>query len=110
MLGIPPTVAPETVLAQETPFQNWLSNWLAWLSDNLPMIFIVVAVLTGILVLAKGGVKQVLIFAIGAALAFLLLTNLEAIADFFSDELPIDAPPGPPEAPESPAPTEDATG
>jgi hypothetical protein len=108
VLGTPPTVAQEAPQAQETPLQTWFSSWLDYLSANLPAIFIVVAVLVGILLLAKGGIKQMLVFAIGAALAFLLLTNLEAVAELFSNELPLppDGAPGPPESPD-PAPSPD---
>lgn len=104
MTGVPLSVAP-VPLAQETPIQSWLSSWLAYLSENLPVIFIVVAVLAGIMVLARGGVKQVITFAIGAGLAFLLLTNLELIAEMFSEELPLPDPPAGPEAPEAVEPT-----
>lgn len=83
MPGIPPTVA------QETPLQTWVNGWLAYLSENLPVAFLVVAVLVGILLLIRGGVKQTVMFAIGAALAFLVLTNLESFAAFFGEELPL---------------------
>lgn len=105
MSRIPPAVAQPVLHAQETPLQSWVSNWLAYLSDNLSVIFLVVAVLAGIIVLVKGGIKQVVMFAVGAALAFLLLTNLEDVAQFLRNELPLDsegvpAPTDPPETPD----------
>lgn len=84
---------------QDSPLRTWVDGWLAYLSDNLPAVFLVVAVVVGIVLLVKAGIKQTVLFAVGAALAFLLLTNLERTADFFEDELPMP----PAEAPE-PAP------
>ena len=95
MPGIPP-VAQETPPDQDSPLRNWVDGWLAYLSDNLPAVFIVVAVVVGILLLVKSGIEQTVLFAVGAALAFLLLTNLESTAEFFEDELPVP----PAEAPE----------
>lgn len=101
MPGMPPTVAQQPLQAQETPLQTWFSDWLSYLSDNLPLIFLVVAVLAGTLLLVRGGIKQTLMFAVGAAMAFMLLTNLEAVAEFLGNELPL-PPDGAPSLPEPP--------
>lgn len=99
---ISPHLAQHTPLAQGSPLRTWVDGWLDYLSDHLPTIFIVVAVLVGILLLVRSGIKQTVLFAVGAALAFLLLTNLEETAAFFEEELPL--PPGssvpPADAPE----------
>lgn len=90
MLGIPSTLAQGTLQAQDTPLQDWVTGWLGYLSDNLPLVFLVVAILIGMVLLMKGdGIKQAVLFAIGAALAFLLLTNLESVAAFLGEELPL---------------------
>lgn len=85
---------PGATLAQEdpSPIQAWIDDWLAFLSDRLPLVFVVVAILVGIVLIVKaqGGIGKLIAFGLGAALVFLLLTNLEAVADLFGEELPID--------------------
>jgi hypothetical protein len=90
---------PGSPLAQEppaddSPSQAWIRDWVDFLTEMLPLILPVVVILIGIVLIfkAKSGIGQVIIFGIGAALVFLLLTNLQAVADFFGNELPIDAP------------------
>jgi len=48
-------------------------------------------VLVGIMLIvkSKGGLQRAIVFGIGAALVFLILTNVESIADFFGEELPV---------------------
>lgn len=78
-------------IAQDSPAQVWISDWTDFLSDQLPLIFPVVVLLAGTLLIAKaqGGMGKLIGFGIGAALVFLLLTNLEAVSGFFSEELPL---------------------
>jgi hypothetical protein len=86
MLAQPPN------LAQDSPTQSWIEDWVDFLSTTLPLIFLVVVVLVGILLIvrAKGGLQKAIIFGIGAALVFLILTNVEAISNLFGEELPIE--------------------
>lgn len=86
MSGSPP------YLAQDSPTQDWIEGWVDFLSTTLPLIFLVVVVLVGtiLVVKSKGGLQKAVIFGIGAALVFLILTNVEAISDLFGEELPVE--------------------
>ena len=86
MPGSPP------YLAQDSPTQTWIEGWVDFLSTTLPVIFLVVVVLVGtiLIVKSKGGLQKAIIFGIGAALVFLILTNVEAISDLFGEELPVE--------------------
>lgn len=79
-------------LAQESPTQTLIQSWVDFLEDTLPLIFLVVVVLVGTILIVKsrGGLQKAIIFGIGAALVFLLLTNVEAISDLFGEELPVE--------------------
>jgi hypothetical protein len=79
-------------LAQDSPTQTWIQGWVDFLEDTLPLIFLVVVVLVGIILIvkSKGGLQKAIIFGIGAALVFLILTNVEAISDLFGEELPVE--------------------
>jgi hypothetical protein len=79
-------------LAQDSPTQSWIEGWVDFLSTTLPLIFLVVVVLVGtiLIVKSKGGLQKAIIFGIGAALVFLILTNVEAISDLFGEELPVE--------------------
>lgn len=79
-------------LAQDSPTQSWIEDWVDFLTTTLPLIFLVVVVLVGtiLIVKSKGGLQKAIIFGIGAALVFLILTNVEAISNLFGEELPVD--------------------
>ena len=79
------------LLAQDSSTQTWIQGWVDFLSNTLPVIFLVVVVLVGIMLIvkSKGGLQRAIVFGIGAALVFLILTNVESIADFFGEELPV---------------------
>ena len=88
--------------------QDWISGWTQWLSTTLPVIILLVVLVLGTVILVRrtrviravvdgewrvvrvvrGGVAAALAFGILAALAYLILTNLEAVADLFRRELP----------------------
>jgi hypothetical protein len=80
------------LLAQDSPTQSWIEGWVDFLSTTLPLIFLVVVVLVGtiLVVKSKGGLQKAIIFGIGAALVFLILTNVESISDLFGEELPVE--------------------
>lgn len=77
-------------LAQESPTQTWIRDWTDFLSDILPVIFLVLVLLVGtvLIVRSKGGLQRAIIFGIGAALVFLLLTNVESFSALLEQELP----------------------
>lgn len=83
---------PPPFLAQDSPTQSWIEGWVDFLSSTLPVIFLVIVILVGtmLIVKSKGGLQKAIIFGIGAALVFLILTNVEAISDLFGEELPVD--------------------
>lgn len=78
----------------DSPSQAWIRDWVDFLAEMLPLIIPVVVILVGILLIirAKSGIAQVIVFGIGAAVVFMLLTNLESVADFFQNELPFEPP------------------
>lgn len=82
------SIAP--IAQEDSPTQAWVRDWVAFLEEMLPLIFVVVVIVVGIILIAKAGIGKVIGFGIGAALVFLLVTNLEAVAEFFGDELPIE--------------------
>lgn len=86
--------ARSVTLAQDSPTQSWLGGWLEFLNTTLPTVFLVVVLLAGTILIVKsrGGLQKAIIFGIGAALVFLILNNVDAIADLFGDELPVDTP------------------
>lgn len=79
-------------LAQDSPTQSWIQQWVDFLEETLPLIFLVVVILVGtiLIVKSKGGLQKAIIFGIGAALVFLILTNVEAFSELFGDELPVE--------------------
>jgi hypothetical protein len=79
-------------LAQDSPTQTWIQGWVDFLEETLPLIFLVVVILVGIILIvkSKGGLQKAIIFGIGAALVFLILTNVEAISELFGEELPVE--------------------
>jgi len=87
--GPVPTGTP--VLAQDSPTQTWIQDWTAFLTDTLPVIFLAVVILVGtvLIVRSRGGLQKAIIFGLGAALVFLILTNVDSFSDFFRRELPI---------------------
>ena len=67
-----------------SPTQVWVDGWLEYLFDRLPVILLIITLIVGVSLIAK-----VIAFGFGAALVYLLLTNVEAVSRFFSEELPI---------------------
>lgn len=80
-------------LAQDSPTQTWIEGWLDFLGETLPMVFLVVVILVGtvLIVRSRGGLQRAIVFGIGAALVFLILTNVEALSNLFGEELPVDS-------------------
>lgn len=78
-------------LAQDSPTQAWIEDWVGFLQNTLPLIFLVIVILVGtiLIVRARGGLQKAIVFGIGAALVFLILTNVEAVSNLFGEELPI---------------------
>lgn len=81
---------PAPYLAQDSPVRDWVTGLVDFFENTLPVVFLVVVLLVGtiLIVKSKGGLQKAIIFGIGAALVFLLLTNVESIAELFSGELP----------------------
>lgn len=77
--------------AQDSPTQTWVEGWVSFLQNILPLIFLVIVVLVGtvLVVKSRGGLQKAIVFGIGAALVFLILMNIDSIADFFGTELPV---------------------
>lgn len=78
---------------QPTPAQGWILGWVEFLSGTAPMVFLVAVIAYGCwrIIMRRGGWPwKTMVFGLGAALVFLLLTNTEAIAELFRRELPLD--------------------
>jgi ABC-type bacteriocin/lantibiotic exporter with double-glycine peptidase domain len=75
----------------ESPTQAWISNWVDYLEGILPLVFLVVVLVVGIILIARTstGIGKMIGFGIGAALLFLLVTNVELVSQFLTEELPI---------------------
>jgi hypothetical protein len=89
MPGSPTYLVQEAPESQDSPLRIWLDGWLAYLQDHLTTIFLLVIAVVGLVVLIRGGIKQTIFFAIGAGLVLLLLLNLESVAEFLREELPL---------------------
>lgn len=82
-------------LSQEPPtgsVTGWFNDLLSWFQGTLPVVFLVIVVAVGIVLVvqAKGGLKKAVVFGIGAALVYLILTNVESFSSLFQSELPLD--------------------
>jgi hypothetical protein len=90
---MPVSVSVTQPLAQDSPTQTWIQGWVDFLSNTLPVVFLVVVILVGTLLIVKsnGGMQKAIVFGIGAALVFLILTNVEALSNLFGEELPVDS-------------------
>ncbi len=77
----------------QSPTQTWIQEWLEFLQTTLPMVFLVIVILVGtvLIIRSRGGLQKAIIFGIGAALVFLILTNVEALSNLFGEELPVDS-------------------
>ncbi len=83
------------LLSQEPPtgsITGWFNDLLSWFQGTLPVVFLVIVVAVGIVLIiqSKGGLKKAVVFGIGAALVYLILTNVEAFSSLFESELPLD--------------------
>jgi len=82
-------------LSQEPPtgsITGWFNDLLSWFQGTLPVVFLVIVVAVGIMLIiqSRGGLKKAVVFGIGAALVYLILTNVEGFSAIFESELPLD--------------------
>ena len=78
---------------QPTPLQGWITGWTEFLATTAPLVFLVAVIAYGSwrIIMRRGGWPwKTMVFGLGAALVFLLLTNVEAVAELFWRELPLD--------------------
>ena len=68
---------------------NWIDDTTAWASGTLPFIFLTVVMLFGVwlLIVTRGGIRMLLVFGLGAAAVYMVLTNVDSIANMFGTEL-----------------------
>lgn len=79
--------------SQPTPLQDWITRWTEFLDGALPAIFLVVVLLVGcVMIFMRRGYwpRKTILFGIGAAVAYLILTNVTNMAGLFQQELPLD--------------------
>jgi uncharacterized protein YqgC (DUF456 family) len=68
---------------------NWVDNTTSWFSTTLPFIFLTLVFGFGVwlLIVTRGGIRKLIVFAIGAAVVYMLLTNVDALANMFGTEV-----------------------
>jgi len=68
---------------------NWVDNTTTWFSTTLPFIFLTAVFGFGLwlLIITRGGIRKLIVFAIGAAVVYMLLTNVDALANMFGTEV-----------------------
>lgn len=81
---------PYLAQEEERPVRDWIGELTSDLAALLPVIFLVIVLLVGtiLIVKTKGGLQKAIVFGLGAALVFLILTNVESVAAIFQGELP----------------------
>lgn len=82
----------------DSPLQTWVSGWVEFLTTTGKWIFLAVVILAGLVILVRkgdsekgilGGIRGAIAFGLGAAVVYLLLTNVVGLADLFEAELPL---------------------
>jgi hypothetical protein len=68
---------------------GWITSNVNWLSGILPVIFLVGVFGIGVwlLIATRGMFRKLFVFVIGAAIIYMLLTRIPAIADKFGTEV-----------------------
>jgi hypothetical protein len=68
---------------------NWIDDTTTWFSTTLPFIFLTLVFGFGVwlLIMTRGGIRKLIVFAIGAAVVYMLLTNVDALATMFGTEV-----------------------
>lgn len=85
-------VLVETAQAPDRPLRSWITDWSQFLTDTLPLVFLVVVLAAGTVMVVKrnGGLpRKTIAFGLGAALVYLLLTRVPEVAEWFRAELPL---------------------
>ncbi|GAB1646803.1 hypothetical protein [Krasilnikovia sp. MM14-A1259] len=68
---------------------NWVDNTTNWLSTTIPVVFLTLVFGFGVwmLIMTRGAIRKLIVFAIGAAVVYMLLTNVDALARMFGTEV-----------------------
>lgn len=76
---------------------DWIDDQTNWLAGALPVIFLTVVFAFGVylMVVTRGGIRKLILFGIGAAVVYMVLTNVDAIGGMFSTELDPNGAPAP---------------
>jgi hypothetical protein len=67
---------------------DWIDEKSAWLDTTLPFLFLIAVVAIGLwmLIVTKGMIRKLIVFGLGAAIVYMILTNIPALADKFGTE------------------------
>ena len=86
------------VLAGEVT--DWIDDTTSWLAGALPVIFLTVVMAFGVylMIVTRGGIRKLILFGIGAAVVYMVLTNVANIGGMFGTELGAPAPASAPAA------------
>lgn len=68
---------------------DWIDSTTSWVAATVPVVFLTVVFVFGVwlMVVTRGGIRKLVLFAVGAALVYMLLTNVDALGGMFSSEL-----------------------
>ncbi|WP_430787123.1 hypothetical protein [Actinoplanes sp. G11-F43] len=77
---------PSVVLAGD--ITNRIDSLFNWADEQLPFFFLTLVVGFGVwlLIVTRGGIRKLVVFAIGAAFVYMLLTNVDVFGDMFESE------------------------
>lgn len=77
---------PTVVLAGD--ITNRIDSLFGWADEQLPFFFLTLVIGFGVwlLVVTRGGIRKLVVFAIGAAFVYMLLTNVDVFGDMFESE------------------------
>ncbi|MEU1813011.1 hypothetical protein [Micromonospora aurantiaca (nom. illeg.)] len=84
---------PAAPLVLAGDITDWLDGTVGWISGFAPAAFLAGVFVLGawMLITTRGMFKKLVVFALGAAVVYMLLTRVGAIADMFGSELDPDA-------------------
>ena len=77
------------IWAADGKVTGWIDDKTNWMAGALPVIFVTVVFAFGVymLIITRGGIRKLIGFGIGAAVVYMVLTNVAAIGGMFRSEL-----------------------
>ena len=68
---------------------GWIDSKAGWLGSTLPTLFLIGIFALGVwmLIVTRGMIRKLIVFGLGAAIVYMILTNVPTIARKFGTEL-----------------------